>query len=216
MSEDEKQPAEQLKKYFAELFQATPGRVIPRKEVAKGDGYWITWVDSVGAPVAPAWEEAASRALQEYRSGAAERALVAKVAEMDSLEAQGWSSDSLAILWGGMTPSREMTAAGAKGKQSLPATLDSLVFTDRGRKPALSVGQTSGWVRWSGGLTRVRLLEEMPPSADRLTARVRELERVAVERRSREFYDGLRKRFPVRILDRRLAAIPLPEMPPEE
>lgn len=216
VSEGQKLNAERLKGYFTELFQTSPGRLIPRKEVAKGEGYWITWVDSIGAPVAPVWEEAKSRALQDYRSGAGERAMTAKVAEMDSLAGQGWSLDSLAVLWGGLSASREMTAAGAKGKESLPAALDSLVFTDMGRRPALSTGQTSGWVRWGGGLTRVRLLAETPPSPDRLTARVRELERIAVERRSREFYDGLRKRFPVRILDRRLATIPLPEMPPEE
>jgi hypothetical protein len=43
-----------------------------------------------------------------------------------------------------------------------------------------------------------------------------ELRKVVVERRMQAYCDDLKKRYPVRILDKKLAAIPLPELPPEE
>jgi hypothetical protein len=78
------------------------------------------------------------------------------------------------------------------------------------------VGQASGWVRYPGGVARVRLLERRDPSDDRLRVRSDELRRIAVERKMQAYFDDLRKRYPVRILDRKLAAIPLPELPPEQ
>jgi len=94
--------------------------------------------------------------------------------------------------------------------------MDSLVFGLPGQRPVLSAGQVSGWVRWPGGLARVRLLERTEPTDERLRQRTGELRRVAVDRSMLGYYDDLKKRYPVRILDKQLAAIPLPEPPPEE
>jgi hypothetical protein len=190
--------------------------LMPTKTKAKGAGYWITWLDSIAPAIEPRWEDARERAITAYRAGAGERAMMAKVAEMDSLGRSGWSLDSLATLWGGLVRSRELSAVGTDQKAGLPASLDSLVFGIGGRPPALAEGQESGWVRWQGGMARVRLLERSDPAPDRLRVRMDELRRIAIERRLQGYYDGLKKRYPVRIVDRKLAAIPLPELPAEE
>jgi len=151
-----------------------------------------------------------------FRESAGERALMAKVAEMDTLAASGWSFDSLATLWGGLTRSKELSAVGTDQRSELPATLDSLVFGKAGRPPALAEGQVSGWVRWPGGMARVRLVDRVEPPADRVRVRSDELRKIAVEERMRAYFDDLRKRYPVRILDKKLAAIPLPELPAQD
>jgi hypothetical protein len=205
-----------LETYFDELFKLKPGEVMPIKWRAKGAGYWITWVDSIAPQVEPSWETARDRALDAYRSGAGERAMLAKVAELDSLAASGWSFDSLGTLWGGLKRSKPLSAVGQDQRAALPAALDSLVFGREGKPPALAQGQVSGWVRWTGGVARVRLVERTDPPADRLRVRMDELRKVVVERRMQAYCDDLKKRYPVRILDKKLAAIPLPELPPEE
>jgi len=213
---DEFNPSTELEGYFDRLFKLKPGEVMPVKWKAKGSGYWITWVDSIAPAIEPRWEDARERALEAYRAGAGERAMAAKVAEMDSLAASGWSLDSLGALWGGLTRSNELSASGTAQRGGLPVSLDSLVFGMNGRPAALAVGQASGWVRYPGGVARVRLLERRDPPEDRLRVRCDELRRVAVERRLQGYFADLRKRYPVRILDKQLAAIPLPELPAEE
>ena len=101
-------------------------------------------------------------------------------------------------------------------RRPLPPALDSLVFGSPERPAALQAGQESGWVRWPGGVALVRLVERREPPADRLKVRMDELRRIVVERELATYFDGLRRRYPVRILDRGLEAIPLPEIPPEE
>jgi parvulin-like peptidyl-prolyl isomerase len=202
--------------YFERLFKLKPGEIMPVKQLARGEGYWITWVDSISPPRRPSWNDARARAIAAYREGAGERTMQAKVAELDSLLASGWSFDSLGVLWGGLTRSRELAASGTNPNTSLPAAMDSLVFGHGDRPPALTPGQLSGWVRWPGGLARVRLLDRTEPAAGAVRARMDELRRAAVERRMAAYYDDLRKRYTVRILDRGLAAIPLPEPPPDE
>jgi parvulin-like peptidyl-prolyl isomerase len=213
---DQRNSNSDLDAYFAKLFTMKPGELMPTKTKAKGAGYWITWLDSIAPAIEPRWEDARERAITAYRAGAGERAMMAKVAEMDSLGRSGWSLDSLATLWGGLVRSRELSAVGTDQKAGLPASLDSLVFGIGGRPPALAEGQESGWVRWQGGMARVRLLERSDPAPDRLRVRMDELRRIAIERRLQGYYDGLKKRYPVRIVDRKLAAIPLPELPAEE
>jgi parvulin-like peptidyl-prolyl isomerase len=213
---DERQPNDQMVPYFSKLFSMKAGEVMPTRWVSKGEGYWITWVDSIAPETAPTWEDARNRALAAYREGAGERALMAKMAELDSLSAAGWSFDSLATLWGGASRSRELTAAGTSTERnSIPSALDSLVFGSETRPPALAPGQVSGWVRWPGGVARVRLAERREPSADRVEVRTDELRKIVVERQMVAWFDEVKKRWPVRILDRSLAAIPLPA-PPEE
>src|SRR5262249_6465963 len=146
---------------------------------------------------------------------AGERAMLAKAAEMDSLASRGWSIDSLGTLWGGVNLSKELSSSGANTRAGLPASLDSLVFGRGGQPPAVAEGQVSGWVRWPGGIARVRLVERQEPSPESVRTRTEDLRRIAVERGMREYFDTLRKRYPVRIVDKKLAAIPLPELPPE-
>lgn len=213
---DEFNRAPDMEGYFDRLFKLKPGEVMPVKWLAKGSGYWITWVDSIAPAIDPTWEDARDKALEAYRAGAGERAMMAKVAEMDSLAASGWSLDSLGALWGGLARSKDLSAVGTTQRASLPVALDSLVFGLNGRPPALEDGQVSGWVRYTGGVARVRLVDRKDPPEDRLRVRVDELRRIEVERQMERYYAELRKRYPVRILDKKLAAIPLPELPAEE
>ena len=212
---DERQPNDQLTRYFEKLFTMKAGEVMPFHWMSKGEGYWITWVDSITAGGEPTWADARTRVIAAYREGAGERALAAKVAELDSLASAGWSFDSLGTMWGGLSRSHELTAAGTTDKGSIPASLDSLVFGSDTRPPALKAGQVSSWVRWPGGLARVRLVERREPAPDRIQVRTEELRKIVVERQMARWFDDVRKRFPVRILDRALEAIPLPA-PPEE
>ena len=213
---DEFNPVTEMQGYFDRLFKLKPGEVMPVKWKAKGAGYWITWLDSIAPAIDPTWDVARDKALEAYRAGAGERAMMAKVAEMDSLAASGWSLDSLGTLWGGLTRSKDLSAVGTAQRAGLPVALDSLVFGTNGRPPALEEGQVSGWVRYPGGVARVRLVDRRDPPEDRLRVRCDELRRIEVERKMEAYFADLRKRYPVRILDKKLAAIPLPELPPEE
>jgi hypothetical protein len=215
-AEDETMDNTALVPYFETLLKMKPGQVMPTKHVSRGEGSWITWVDSIAPPVQPNWNQARTAALAEYAAGAGERSMWLKVAELDSLEQRGWSFDSLGSLWGGLTRSKELSATAANPKAALPVAMDSLVFGLPGQRPVLAPGQVSGWVRWPGGLARVRLLERTEPSDERLRQRTGELRRVVVDRGMIGYYDDLKKRYPVRILDKQLAAIPLPVPPPEE
>jgi hypothetical protein len=215
-SPDQPNTNPQLDGYFEQLQRLKPGEVMPVKWQSRGQGYWVTWVDSITTSGAPTWEQARTKAIEAYRSGAGERALTAKVAEMDSLEKQGWSLDSLAVLWGGLNRSKELVAAGVSERASIPAALDSLVFGRDAEPAAMTPGQWSGWVRWPGGIARVRLVERTEPTPDRVMVRAEELRKAAVERRLVGYFDDLKRRYPVRIADRSLEAIPLPEPPPED
>ncbi len=216
VGDDDPMYNENLKDYFAELKTMRAGQVMRRSQIFKGGGYWITWVDSISTGGVPQWDEVRDKAIQAYREGAGERALQAKVAELDSLERQGTPLDSLAVLWGGLTRSKEYGPVGTSDRADIPAALDSLVFGKDERPAPLAVGATSGWVRWNDGMARVRLVERREPPRDRVMARVEELRRAAVDRRMAAWFDELKARYPVRILDRVIGAIPLPEPPPEE
>ena len=214
--EDDHNSNPQLDRYFESLYRLKSGEVMPIKWPAKGTGYWITWVDSITTSGTPSWESARGKAIEAYRQGASERALMAKVAEMDSLEGQGWSPDSLAGMWGGVNRSRELSAAGTSERGTIPAALDSLVFGSGDRPAAIEPGERSGWVRWPGGIARVRLVERREPTSDRISVQIEQLRKAAIERRMSTYFDDLKQRYPVRILDRSLAAIPLPLPPPED
>jgi hypothetical protein len=190
--------------------------LMPVKWHSRGEGYWITWVDSVSGAIPPSWESARDRAVLAYRAGAGERAMIAKTAELDSMLAAGWTFDSLGALWGGLQRSKELVASGVREGESLPVALDSLVFGYKGGAPALGKGQVSQWVRWPGGVAKVRLVERGEPAAERLRVRTDELRRSALERRMLGYFEDLKKRWPVQIRDRSLAAIPLPDPPAED
>lgn len=216
IAEDEPMDNVSLVPYFDRLKRMKANELMPVKWQSRGEGYWITWVDSVSAAIPPTWESARDRALLAYRAGAGERAMIAKTAELDSMLAAGWTLDSLGTLWGGLQRSKELVASGVREGESLPAALDSLVFGSKAGAPALGKGQVSGWVRWPGGLAKVRLFERNEPAQERLRVRADELRRVALERRMLAYFEDLKKRWPVQIRDRSLAAIPLPEPPSED
>ena len=69
--------------------------------------------------------------------------MLAKVAELDSLERQGTPLDSLAVLWGGLTRSKEYGPVGTSDRADIPAALDSLVFGKDERPAPLAVGATT-------------------------------------------------------------------------
>jgi hypothetical protein len=56
-------------------------------------------------------------------------------------------------------------------------------------------------------MARVRLVERREPPRDRAMARAEELRRAAVDRRMAAWFDELKARYPVRILDRTIGAI---------
>jgi parvulin-like peptidyl-prolyl isomerase len=199
--------------YVRRLERMKPGEVYPSVSLIQGLGYALSWVDSVAPSPPPTWEQARERAVAEYRAGAAGRAIDAKRAELDSMLASGWSLDSLGALFGGLEVVPEHAAGG-----SLPGfgpgmrEVDSLAF-GAGGAPPLPEGQVSGWVAlWSGyGLVRVDARLLPPPM--RITAQMENERRIRIEERLREYFDGLRQRHPVRILDARIREIQLPPPP---
>src|ERR1044072_3692486 len=66
---------EEMTPYFDKLFAMKPGEVMPFKWRAKGEGYWLTWVDTVTTAGVPTWEKARARAIAAYRMGGGGRAL---------------------------------------------------------------------------------------------------------------------------------------------
>ena len=196
--------------YYEALERLKPGQFYSKTMQIEGTGWAITWVEGTIASGKATWEEARSRAIQAYRDQVLQRAVVAKRAELDSLEAAGWSLDSLAALRGGFERHEDVTRGTALlgGREQL----DSLVF-GRSKPPVLRPGETSPWSEFPLGMARVRLLERHDPDPVQLATRL-ELER----RRARESalesaYEALKRRYPVRILDDQLRATPLPQMP---
>lgn len=202
-----------LQPFFDRLVKLAPGGSVSPPVFVKGEGYWTAWVDSITPPVAPTWEAAREQALLDYRRGAGRRALQAKQAELDSMLAAGWTLDSLATLWGGyehaldVTPSRGLAGLGAS------AEFDSLVFGTAHSAP-LANGATSGWLAMPNGVTRIKLIDRVPAPADQLAARAAGIRNAELERRLRGYFDDLKKRWPVTILDASLRDVSLAEPPP--
>lgn len=198
-----------VRPFFDSLERLKAGQMVQPAFRTRGQGVWIAWVDSITPPRTPSWEEAQPRALQAYRSGAGNRAIEAKRAEMDSLLASGWSPDTLAALWGGLgvipnlLPGRGIPGLGGA------AVVDSFVFGGAGR-PAARQGEASGWLEMPNGISRVTILQRQAPDRDQLQARMQELKAEHVEVGMRAYFADLAKRHPVRILDPVLRDTPLP------
>jgi parvulin-like peptidyl-prolyl isomerase len=205
--------AEPTRPYFQALRNMRPGEVMRTPFRVKGSGYWVSWVDSVGPPSAPTWADGRAAALAAYRKGAGRRAVVAKRAELDSLAARGTSYDSLAALWGG--PERVRDLPMGRGLPSMGGAdrLDSLIFGG-GRGPQLVDGVASSWLELPNGLSRVRVLERAAPPADQVSERAVRIRAAELERGVRGYFEELKARYPVRILDAALRDTPLPEPPP--
>lgn len=201
-----------LAEYFARLDRAKPGEMVARAERMPGSDYFVTWVDSIVPQRTPGWESSRRAALEEYRRGAGARALESKKAELDSLLAAGWTLDSLGALWGGLERAADFQPnRGLPGLGGGPA-LDSLVREAPGRRP-LQPGGVSGWLALPGGAARVRLVSRSEPSREQLLARMENDRAAAVERGLIAYFEGLRKRWPVRILDARMREV-MPAQPP--
>lgn len=202
----------EIEALFARLDRMRPGEIYPLPVQLRGQGYVIAWLDSITPPRAPSFDQVRSAVLVEHRRRAGARALDAKRRELEALERDGWSVDSLAALFGGMTRHTELRAGDILPVLGGPDVLDSLVFGGGGR-PALSPGETSGWVAFPGGLARVRLAELHPPGASEMAARLDRDRRKVLERNLFFYYEELKRQFGVRIRDAELAAISLP--PPD-
>jgi hypothetical protein len=78
----------------------------------------------------------------------------------------------------------------------------------------LKEGQLSGWIDLPGGVARIRLTQRGAADATRVAATVETERRIQVEQKLEAYFDGLKKRYPVKILDDRLRDTPLPPPPP--
>lgn len=199
--------------YIRKLETLKPGQMYPGVYRERGAGSMLSWVDSITAPQAPIWEAARTFALDRYRRGASMRAIDAKRAELDSMMAAGWSYDSLATLWGGLEHAVDAnlsTVISTLGRRDL----DTLVFGSRA--PArLKIGEVSNWIEFPAGLARLRVLERAEPNPAQLAARMDSERRLAEARVLQGYFDGLKKRFSVRILDPEMRAVELPPVPEE-
>lgn len=204
-----------LAEYFANLDRAKRGEMVARAERMPGSDFWVTWVDSVVPAGRPSWEGARTAALEAYRRGAGARALEAKRAELDSLFATGWSLDSVATLWGGLERLADALPGRGLGSLGGGPTLDSLLLEGRGRRP-LAVGEVSGWLSLTNGVARVRVAARNEPSREQLLARVENERAAAVERGLIGYFDRLKQRWPVRILDAKMRSVAAAQPPPVE
>ncbi|MEO7867621.1 MAG: hypothetical protein ABIU54_08275, partial [Candidatus Eisenbacteria bacterium] len=134
-------------------------------------------------------------------------------AELDSLFAQGWSLDSVAALWGGLDRIRDASVGKGLPAMSGVERVDSLLFGTTHNAP-LGTGIPSDWLALPNGYARLRVLSRSEPSADQLASRTENLRREAIERRLSSYFEDLKKRYPVRILDARLRELDVPR-PPE-
>jgi len=202
----------ELEEFFERLDRVKPGELYPGARKERVGGWSIAWVDSISAPEAPTWENARAEAMQRYQSGAGQRALDAKRAELDSMVASGWSVDSLATLWGGLEHLKDAPSGAA-----LPglgqADLDSLVLGRGGRAPVLKTGVMSSWIPFPLGEARVRVVNREAPDPEQVAARVEGERRMETERNLSAYYQTLKARYPVKILDTKLRAVMLPEIP---
>ncbi len=196
--------------YFRRLESVKAGAMYPGIQQFKGMGFAVTWVDSVTPPRTPTWDEAREKAVEVYREGAGTRALNAKLAELDSLMQAGWTLDSLAAGWGGLVHSADYSPGTRLAGVGTSGLLDSLIFGS-GRAAGLTPGRPSAWVRLPGGALRLRVGEVRSPDANAVTTRIETLRSSETEAALFGYFDVLKKRFPVRILDRKLRDAMLPQ-----
>ncbi len=198
-----------LQPYFRQLETLRSGQILALRPKIGGMGYPVTWVDSISAPAPSTWDNARDRALEAYRANAGLRALAAKRVELDSLMQAGWSFDSVGVLWGGLrqvkgiAPGQAILGVGTSG------AVDTLLFGLRGND-GLSPGVLSDWMTLPAGILRLRTSQLIPPEAGALTTRVENERRQETERALVGYFEELKKRYPVRILDRTLRDLSLP------
>lgn len=189
-----------LAEYFHRLDTARPGQMVMGVPGMPGTDFWVTWVDSIAPAGKPSWEVARPAAIEAYRRSAGRRALEAKVVELDSLLSSGWSFDSVAALWGGLE-----TVTDAQASRGLPnlgggPLLDSLLTGSPGHK-ALQPGEESRFVEFPNGWAKIRFVSRSAPAREAVQARMENERSAATERGLIAYFDRLKQRWPVRILD---------------
>lgn len=204
----------ELVAYMRTLERLEPGELHPAVQFYEGNGAAITWVDQISRERRKDWVTARPQAAQRHRTQRTRSLLLAKMAELDSMAAAGWSYDSLATLWGGWERTSEATKGGEiRGLGGRPI-LDSLVFGGE-RPPALATGRLSSWVEFPGGFARIRVAGRTPPDPDVLARRTELRAKIERWHKLNAWFAALEARHPVRIHDGELRAIVLPE-PAEE
>ncbi|HYM80803.1 MAG TPA: peptidyl-prolyl cis-trans isomerase [Candidatus Limnocylindria bacterium] len=201
----------ELGPYFSKMEKLKPGEFVTGSQQYRGLGYVVTWVDSITPARAPTWENARPAAVERYLGEAGTRAIDAKTAELDSMLASGWSLDSLATLWGGLQTLEDFKAGQALPRVGPSKTIDSLVTSVGGR--ALAPGRLSQWVALPSGRVKLRIEERREPHRVELANTTDNERRLAVERSMVRYFDDLKRRFPVRILDQDLRSVVVPPLP---
>ncbi len=191
--------------YIHTLERMKKGQLYPTVHPIQGLGYGISWVDTILPAPAPSWDQAKDKALAEYRGDAARRTFTAKRAELDSLLRAGWSFDSLGALYGGLQQAPDTQRGGnLRGLGRLSSQADSLLFGTDDTPPVIGPGGITDWLGFRNGGARVRVVKRNTPLAGQVDARVQTLRRNALESALDDYFEGLKKRFPVRILDAKL------------
>jgi parvulin-like peptidyl-prolyl isomerase len=199
-----------LSDVLASLETVKPGEMYPGPHPAVGKDYAFSWMDSIVPPGKPRWESAKDRAIEAYRLSAGQRALAAKMAELDSLGMRGFGFDSLGALWGGLQKVPALERGSGLGKLGGKVQVDSLAFGD-GRPAALATGQVSGWLELAQAAARLRLDQRAAPNASAVATRVESERRSILDAKLHGYFQELKRRYPVKILDPALKDVGLPE-----
>ena len=201
--------------FFKALLSTKAGHIVPGAFPVRGQGAWLAIVDSIVPATSPTWEQAQPAAMERFRRGAGERVLAHKRAELDSLLAGGMSLDSLAAYWGGLTRLSDLAPGHGLPYVGKSVEVDSLLFGGARGGPSMATGATSSWITLPGGITRLRLVSRSAAGAAAVSERATLARRTALEQRLGGYFDDLRRRYPVRILDPTLRDLPMmvPEQP---
>jgi parvulin-like peptidyl-prolyl isomerase len=200
--------------FFAALRATPAGHIMRGVFPVKGQGAWVAVVDSITPATTPTWDQARTEAVAQYRRGAGLRALDAKCAELDSMLAGGMSFDSLGAYWGGLLRVVDHAEGRPLRSTETTAELDSLLLGGRALEPGLPLGQVSGWLPRATGRARVRVESRTLPAAQMVAERAEQMRAAVVQEKLSAYFDGLKARYPVVILDRRLRNTPLVAGPP--
>lgn len=195
---------------MARLEKVPIGQLHPSVVEVRGSGYAIQWPDSITRGRGLPWPQVRERVILQFKSEAGKRGVAAKRAEIDSLLASGWSFDSVAVLWGAPEQGPEVKPGAGIPGLAPPMVVDSLLFSDR----ALAPGATSAWIDRTEVVFMLKLVERLAPHPNEVANRVEMERRMAFERGMYEYYEGLKRRYPVRILDPEMRDVALPA-PPE-
>ena len=90
-----------------------------------------------------------------------------------------------------------------------PGVVDSLIFGGRGLEP----GRVSDWIDLGVALARFRIDQRIQPGPSQLAARLESERRTVLENHLFDYYEKLKHRYPVRILDPDLRGVALPPLP---